>query len=281
MEDLNYFDSEKIKINLDDSLVKKVDLKIYPQISSTNSEAKNYITNSNNLDSIFDSNKFIFLAADSQYSGRGRRGKSWLSESPASLSASFLFKAEGKIERIPQLTAAAALALNKTLNYFNLSNLIKWPNDILVNNKKICGILSELVFSPEKEAFVVIGCGLNLNNSSFESSISKQATSYYIEKGEKINKNIFSARLIENMYSYVKQYFQGGRKRIISQWKNKLNLKSKKIDLVYKNQKKTGIIKDILDSGELLVDFDNNNEKVLSSLYTSLDYDSLYKYNKM
>lgn len=280
MEALNCFDRKEIKKKLDDSLINKVELKLYSQISSTNSEAKNYIMDSNDLESIFKNEKFVFLAADSQYSGRGRRGKNWLSESPASISASFLFKAEGEIEEIPQLTAAAALAVNETLNYFNLDNLIKWPNDILVNGKKICGILSELIFSPNEEAFVVIGCGLNLNNSSFNSSISKQATSYYIEKGEKLNKNIFTAKLIENMYSYIKKYFHGERKRIIKEWKKKLNLKFKKIDLTYKNHNKTAVIKDILDSGELLVDFDNGNEKTLSSLYTSLDYQSLQKYNK-
>lgn len=280
MKALNQFDIKEIKKKLVDSLIDKVDFKIYSNISSTNSEAKNYILSSNDLNSIFKNNKFVFLAADSQHSGRGRRGKSWLSESPASFSASFLFKPEGKIEEIPQITAAAALAVNETLNYFNLANLIKWPNDILVNDKKICGILSELVFSQEGEAFVIIGCGLNLNNDSFNPSIFKKATSYYIEKGEKLNKNIFTAKLIENMYVYIEKYFHGERKKIIRRWKKKLNLKSKKIDLTYKNHKKTVIIKDILDSGELLVEFANDKEEALSSLYTSLDYQSLQKYNK-
>jgi len=237
-----------------------------------NNEAKKYIQKNNE--------KKVIFAADIQNSGRGRRGHSWFSDDPASVSVSFLYKAGGNLNQIPQITAAAALAVNKTLNNFRLEGDLKWPNDILIKNKKICGILSELIFNKNQEAYVVIGCGINLNNKSFSQQINQLATSYYLEKNKEIDKNVFLAELISEMDYYIESYLSQSRQKIINELKKELNLIGKQVDLTFKGQKYKVQIKDILESGELLVAFDNGKEKKMQSLYTSLDYQSLLKYNK-
>lgn len=272
MEQINIFDKNKIKANLGTDLSSSFELKVYRSLDSTNNEAKKYIQK-NNV-------KKVIFAADIQNSGRGRRGHSWFSDDPASVSVSFLYKAGGNLNQIPQITAAAALAVNKTLKKFRLAGDLKWPNDILIKNKKICGILSELIFNKNQEAFVVIGCGINLNNKSFSQQINELATSYYLEKNKKINKNLFLAELIAEMDYYIESYLSESREKIINEWKKELNLIGKKVDLTFKGQKYKVQIKDVLDSGELLAIFDNGREKKLQSLYTSLDYQSLLKYNK-
>jgi BirA family biotin operon repressor/biotin-[acetyl-CoA-carboxylase] ligase len=279
MANPNVFNHSKINKNLKSPLQKKVFLKIFENIDSTNNQAKKFVQKKEAEKKNNFSEQLIVFAADQQLAGRGRRGHSWLSDDPASIAVSFLMQTKKNIEQIPQITAAAALAVKETFDFFKLKTKIKWPNDILVKNKKICGILSELIFDIEKNAYVIIGCGINLNNTAFSSEIDKIASSYYLEKNKKIDKNIFLAKLIEKMNFYLINYLSGSREMIIATWKKELNLVGKKIDFNYKNKIFTGIIEDVLESGELLMLFDNGQQKKLQSLNTSLNYQSLHKYN--
>ncbi|RAK05112.1 BirA family biotin operon repressor/biotin-[acetyl-CoA-carboxylase] ligase [Halanaerobium saccharolyticum] len=273
----NFFNQVLIENNLRQSLLRDISLKLFKSIDSTNNQAKEFVQRS--LDQKNESKDLIIFAADSQLTGRGRRGHNWLSSDPASIAVSFLFQAKNNIDQIPQITAAASLAVKETFKIFDLETNLKWPNDILVDNKKICGILSELVFNAQKDTFVIIGCGINLNNTEFSSEIKKIATSYYLEKNKRIDKNIFLAKLIEQLNFYIKNYLSGSREMILASWKKELDLVGKKLDFEFKNKKYTGIIRDILDSGELLVAFENGQNKKLQSVNTSLDYQSLDKYN--
>lgn len=273
----NFFNQVLIENNLRQSLLRDISLKLFKSIDSTNNQAKEFVQRS--LDQKNESKDLIIFAADSQLTGRGRRGHNWLSSDPASIAVSFLFQAKNNIDQIPQITAAAALAVKETFKIFDLETNLKWPNDILVDNKKICGILSELVFNAQKDTFVIIGCGINLNNTEFSSEIKKIATSYYLEKNKRIDKNIFLAKLIEQLNFYIKNYLIGSREMILASWKKELDLVGKKLDFEFKNKKYTGIIRDILDSGELLVAFEDGQNKKLQSVNTSLDYQSLDKYN--
>jgi BirA family biotin operon repressor/biotin-[acetyl-CoA-carboxylase] ligase len=277
MDNLNFFDSIKIKSNLKKPLSNRVKLTIFSKTDSTNDQAKKYLKKTKNPNNISDINVF---AADFQEKGRGRRGHSWFSGGPKGLAASFLFAVDNDIEKIPLITAAAALVLSDTFDFFGLETELKWPNDILVSQKKIAGILSELVIANNQSAFVIIGCGVNLNNSNFKTEISNLATSYYLEKKEQIDKNLFLSVLIEKMNDYVNDFFNQKRKEIIMTWKKKLALVGKKIDFNHKNRNYSGEIKEILDNGDLLIDFQNGQSKKVSSLNTSLDYKSLKKYNK-
>lgn len=279
MENYNSFNREIINNNLDKKIVNKVFLKIYNSVDSTNDQAKNYLKSSSSSLDRLNQNNLIVFAADSQVKGRGRRGHNWLSSDPASIAVSFLFKPKANVDKIPQITAAAALAVKETFDLFNLETVVKWPNDILVNNKKVCGILSELVLNKKDEIFVVVGCGINLNNDYFNSEIKDIATSYYLEKDKKINKNLFLARLIEKIKFYFDNYLAGGREQIINQWKESLNLTGKKIDFIHKGKAETALIKEIADNGDLLVVFADGRQKKLQSSNTSLNYQSLDKYN--
>lgn len=271
MNNYNIFSKNKIKENLKSDLKKSLNINVFSELDSTNNEAKRFVNN--NI--IKTENKLFVFAADVQNKGRGRRGKIWLSNDPASIAVTFLFEIKKDFDKIAQITAAAALAVYETLSFFALNPKIKWPNDILIENKKIAGILSELIFNRNEKSYVLIGCGLNLNNDKFDSEIKDIATSYYLAKKKKIDKNRFLAKLIENIDYYIRFYLEKNRNKIIKEWKNKLSLKNKKIKLDYKNKKHFVYIKDVLDSGELLVVFENGVEKKLKSLNTSLDYQSL------
>ncbi len=275
----------------------KLRIFIYDEVGSTNDRAKQFVQESGEKEKRLKSLKKDFnlentdlkisreqalqnsalyvFAADRQISGRGRRGKSWLSDDQKSLSVSFLFPAEAEIEKIPQITAAAALAVRDSLLNFNLDTVIKWPNDILAGGKKLAGILSELTFTKEKQAYVVIGCGINLNNLDFADQIKDIATSYYLETGKKIDKNFFLAELIKNIHYYKTIYLNKGREEVIAEWKKELNLEGKKLEVVHEGENKKIFVKDILDNGEILAEFEDGTVKKLASFNTSIKYSSL------
>ena len=279
MEEYNVFDRKIINNELDNKIMNKIFIKVYESIDSTNNQAKKYIKSSGFNVELFNENKLIVFAADSQIEGRGRRGDNWLSSDPASIAVSFLLRPEANVDEIPQITAAAALAVKDTFAFFDLKTTVKWPHDILVNNKKICGILSELVLNKEEEIFVIVGCGINLNNDYFNSEIKAIATSYYLQKAKKLNKNLFLARLIDKINFYFDNYLSENREEIINQWKETLNLTGKKIDLRHNGKRETVLIKEILDNGDLLVKFADGRQKKVQSSNTSLNYQSLDKYN--
>jgi BirA family biotin operon repressor/biotin-[acetyl-CoA-carboxylase] ligase len=271
-----YIDKKQIDIILNTGeLIKIITSK---QIDSTNNAAKRYIKNIdknnnrglvNNID-----DRLIVFAADIQTEGRGRRGNKWLSSNKQSLSVSFLTAVNDDIENLPPITAAAALALKNTFENFNFNTIIKWPNDILVNNKKIAGILSELVLSQKEKPYLIIGCGINLNNKNLAKTIDKKATSYYKETGNKLDKNIFLVELIKNINYYIDEYFSGKSKMIIDKWKKSLNIISKKVVLIHQDVHFEVLIKDILDNGEILAELKDGSLKKFRSYNTSLKYTS-------
>ncbi|NLM05587.1 MAG: biotin--[acetyl-CoA-carboxylase] ligase [Tissierellia bacterium] len=143
---------------------------------------------------------------DFQTKGRGRQGRDWLSLSGKGLYFSFLLKPSISLEEIPKLTIAVGVGISKALDSLGINTMIKWPNDIYLNGKKLSGILSELKIL-DGEANVVVGVGLNIahDRSDFPDDISNKATSLLIETGENFNKgNLLDILLdfIDREYTY-------------------------------------------------------------------------------
>ena len=139
-----------------------------PVTHSTNNDLKDIIKKSSEP-------VFTVLTADSQLSGRGRLGRSFISPE-GGLYFSVAFPLTGKESSIPLLTLLAGLAVNEALRELTgADTLIKWPNDIYLNNKKLCGILTELVSFRGLTA--VVGIGINLTATDFPVEIRDIATS--------------------------------------------------------------------------------------------------------
>jgi BirA family biotin operon repressor/biotin-[acetyl-CoA-carboxylase] ligase len=121
----------------------------FDKIQSTQTQAHQIIASGNATDR-------TIIIADSQTAGRGRYRRTWVSN-PGNLYSSFIYKSAG---RDPRLSYSVAVAVAETLLSFGIKPSIKWPNDILLNGKKVCGILIE--YSKE---FVIIGIGINIKTS--------------------------------------------------------------------------------------------------------------------
>ena len=137
------------------------------------------------------------IMADVQTQVKGQRGNVWLSESGKNLLSSFVFKPDNlSVERQTVLTWATSLSLLETLRKFNIEAQVKWPNDILINGKKIAGILIENQLQGNRINCSIIGIGLNINQTSFSELI---ATSLILETNKKVEPRTFLNLLANEM----------------------------------------------------------------------------------
>ena len=190
----------------------------FKKTDSTNTRAKedirNFIDDENwkryNIPSLY--------IADMQTAGRGRSERIWESENEAGIWMSYLFAPKLSPEQIPSVTLLASLAVADAIteyserHRFKPSKIqIKWPNDIIINKKKVCGILTELI-APN---YVICGIGINVNNTSFDASLSDKATSLFIETGENWSRETLVYLVIRKFSNLVSEYEKHGNLNFI------------------------------------------------------------------
>jgi BirA family biotin operon repressor/biotin-[acetyl-CoA-carboxylase] ligase len=165
-------------------------------------------TNRNLLEKAASLPEFYVLATDFQTAGRGRMQRSWEAAPGSSVMASILLRPVfSEATGIGWLSLMAALAISKALGSQGAKALIKWPNDVLIAEKKVSGILAEA--SPDLSC-VVIGFGINVNQSQAELPVDT-ATSLYIESGAKVDRDLLLASVVKNLRElYSKLAAAGG-----------------------------------------------------------------------
>ena len=192
----NPLDKEKILSKLSNESRSKVVLEVFDTISSTN----DYLLRKEK-----NKNKDIKICiAEEQTKGRGRRGKSWIS--PKFKNIYFSLNSYLKKEDLSGLSIAVALSVSEVLNKINVMSLIKWPNDLLVGNKKICGILIETAKVGELTK-VVIGIGINVN-MEYSELIDQEWTSIKLEKKQSVDRNSIITEMINQLCITLNKFEQ-------------------------------------------------------------------------
>ena len=192
----NPLDKEKILSKLSNEFRSKVALEVFDTISSTN----DYLLRKEK-----NKNKDIKICiAEEQTKGRGRRGKSWIS--PKFKNIYFSLNSYLKKEDLSGLSIAVALSVSKVLTKINVMSLIKWPNDLLVGNKKICGILIETAKVGELTK-VVIGIGINVN-MEYSELIDQEWTSIKLEKKQSVDRNSIITEMINQLCITLNKFEQ-------------------------------------------------------------------------
>lgn len=197
------------------------------------------------------------VVADEQTSGRGRFGRNWSSAAGTSISMSLLLRPALAPENVPPLTLVAAVAVTRAIEKVtDLEADIKWPNDILLNGKKIVGILTEMQSEPGLANVVILGIGINANQTDEEliHDDRNQSTSLATEKGELINRAELLANILEEFEWLYDAYLKNGFKEIKLLWEARsisigLNLEAKSIHGTV-----TGRSVGISEDGALLVE---------------------------
>ena len=192
----NPLDKEKILSKLSNESRSKVFLEVFDTISSTN----DYLLRKEK-----NKNKDIKICiAEEQTKGRGRRGKSWIS--PKFKNIYFSLNSYLKKEDLPGLSIAVALSVSEVLTKINVMSLIKWPNDLLVGNKKICGILIETAKVGQLTK-VVIGIGINVN-MEYSELIDQEWTSIKLEKKQSVDRNSIITEMINQLCITLNKFEQ-------------------------------------------------------------------------
>ena len=167
----------------------------FEELPSTNSYAKQLNGES--------SQHGALILTDNQTGGRGQYDRKWKAEPGKNLTFSLIFEPQ-KAERFTLLTLACALAISEIVNSCaEVSAKLKWPNDILCNDKKLCGILTETQFSGNKVERVVVGIGLNVNQTDFKGELAEKATSLRKECSEEFSREKLMAEILQKVeYRY-------------------------------------------------------------------------------
>lgn len=199
---------------------------------------------------------FTIVSASYQSKGRGRYDRVWESNSKENLMFSILIKDKELMSLFPSLSLATSCAILQTLKDYKIDNLsIKWPNDVYVNDKKICGILLESISNNTELEVLIVGVGLNVNQKDFSEEIAFKTTSMYNE----INNKTFLPSLKRKIYkSILNTYLQIKNKtsNYINVAKNNNYLLNKEVFAEIDNTKKLVKVIDINDDNTLKVIID-------------------------
>jgi BirA family transcriptional regulator, biotin operon repressor / biotin---[acetyl-CoA-carboxylase] ligase len=171
----------------------------FTSIDSTNDQLKKMIS----------APEFTCVIADQQTAGRGRHDRTWHSAPGDGLYLSVLLCPQGA-SRIPSLSLMAGIAVAEVLIARDISGVdIKWPNDVLVNDRKVCGVLVEGTSSGSNRHRIVIGIGVNLNHRSFPQKLSRTATSLLLETGTPVDIDEFCGQLLERIADWYERWKLG------------------------------------------------------------------------
>jgi BirA family biotin operon repressor/biotin-[acetyl-CoA-carboxylase] ligase len=159
------------------------------------------------------------ILAESQTAGRGRLGRSWYSEPEAGLYFTMVLRPKVPPSLAPLFTLATAVAMHNAIERDTRVDVdIKWPNDLLVSGKKICGILAEIQAEVDMVKTLIIGVGVNVNHRQLPDDISDRATSLRIMSGRIQSRIEIFAEFIEEFENLYRQFEQSGPSNIIEQW---------------------------------------------------------------
>lgn len=229
-------------------------IKIYSSTDSTNIRAKDEAKKSKNGK--------VFLAFK-QTSGKGRMNRSFFSND--GIYFSILLKPKKHIDNISFITLVCAISVFNVIHKYSKNAKIKWPNDILINNKKVCGILTEMFFENNKKPNIIVGIGINTNTKDFPCEIANIVTSLYNETSTYINNTELVCNILDEFAKYYNIFINGGANIIIKEYRaHCLNL-GQDILAQKNNEPIKGRIKDVNELGELVVLTDSNKIITLNS----------------
>lgn len=228
-------------------------VRFFESIGSTNIQAK--------LEAENGAAHGTLIVADMQTAGRGRRGREWNSPSGANLYFTLILKPEFLPDKASMLTLVMAYAVGRGIERTLGQTVsvatpgIKWPNDIVINGKKVCGILTEMSAERDYIQYVVIGCGINVSKQGFPPEIAEKATFIEAECGRKISRSLLLADIME---AFEEEYGEFLATESLKGLKEKYNAMlvncGREVCVLDPQGEYRGTARGINDTGELLVE---------------------------
>ena len=227
------------------------EIRIYDGVDSTNSEAKRQAENG--------ADHGLLILAEEQTTGRGRRGRAWESKKGEGIFMTLLLKPEIDPANASMLTLVMGMAVRAALEQeAGMDAQIKWPNDIVCEGKKICGILTEMSAQVDYINHIVIGVGINVHNREFPGEVQKVATSVFLQTGKAVCRARLAAETMNCFEVYYEQYLQTQNlKALMAEYNRHLINCGRRVQVLDLKKSFTGIARGINERGELLVETEN------------------------
>jgi BirA family biotin operon repressor/biotin-[acetyl-CoA-carboxylase] ligase len=217
-------------------------------IDSTNTEARNMAESGCPHGTL--------IAAETQSGGKGRKGRDWASPAECGIYATLVLRPPLAPEDTPLLTLLTAVTTAEAvIEATGITPAIKWPNDILVNGKKVAGILTELSSDMDRVEYVLIGIGINVNTPT--KLLPKRpifpASSLAVESGKRQSRQKLLAKWLEIFELEYRKLLAGNRQQLLDHWKSLSDIIGRRVTIKRINDAPTGTIIDINSDGALLL----------------------------
>ena len=217
------------------------------------------------------------VIADRQLKGKGRLGRTWFSPPKGNIYMSVIVRPEIEPKDATLLTIMSAISCARAVrNSTGIEVKIKWPNDLMVSERKLGGILTEMKSDQDRIVFAVIGIGINVNASldAFPSDVRAAAASVIEElrkgkgiKGDspEISRTLIIAAILNELERWFKVLIKGGRIQLINEWKKLSSTLGRKVKVVSGKDTFSGIAEDIDDEGMLILRLPSGGLKKISA----------------
>jgi len=215
-------------------------------------------------------NEGTVVLAEQQTAGRGRLGRSWVSPARINLYCSVILRPAIPPLEVPRLTLVAGIAVAEAiLVSADVRAAIKWPNDVLIDGRKVAGVLTELEAEADRVRFVIVGIGVNLNATldDFPPELRDKATSLALASGEPVERARFAARLLTALDAAYATFLRGGFAALRHRYEELHCLTGQPVTVDGKPPL-TGTVRGVDDSGALLVESAGQLQRVVSGEVT-------------
>ncbi len=211
------------------------------------------------------------VIADSQTKGKGRLQRSWISPGEANLYMSVIFRPQIAAKEAPIFTLVSSIAVAEAIILEGPAHtLIKWPNDVLINGKKVSGILTEMEVTEDRVDFVVAGIGVNINMTremmeQQMGEVAEIATSLREAAGREIERAQFIANLTSELEIWYQKFLKEGKSTIIKKWMERWGAINRRVRVKIDEMTIEGIASGIDENGYLILQRgDGTTEKIVS-----------------
>jgi len=206
------------------------------------------------------------VIAEQQTAGRGRRGRAWASVPGSNVTLSVVLRPDLPPSRASELTLVAAVASCQAARQAGVEAVIKWPNDLLVKERKLAGILTEMAAEPERVHWVVVGLGVNVNAvaSDFPEELRGQVTSLRIERKQPAPRALFTAAILSTLEEWIDRHAADGFEPVRKAWRDLCSTLGQRVVVRAEGRELTGVAEDLDETGALLVRSGRGLERVLA-----------------
>ena len=207
----------------------------------------------------------LLVVAEKQSAGKGRRGRGWNSPSGKNAYFSILLRPEIRPEHAPMLTLVMAVSVVQAVKEIaDVQAMIKWPNDVILNGKKICGILTEMSSEIDYVNHVVIGAGINVNEEVFPDEIKEKATSLFCETGNRYRRAEIAACAVEKFEDNYSRFIKTEDISLLKEeYEEALVNRGKKVLIIEPSGEYEGTALGINRHGELLVEHEDGRRDAI------------------